>query len=113
MRILVLSAAVFAASALPSIGDASAQGLIDLHAKVRTGNKICLVDHFHDGSSAGQASKKAAEIVAIRVWQDFTTWEYGSAWGSYRLAASQNANCTQSGGGWSCVVRARPCRSAR
>lgn len=113
MRVLVVTAIAAVLVVGSQANSASAQGIIDIHAKVRVGGKLCLADHFHDGSSAGQPSKKAAEIVAIRVWQEFTGWEYGSAWGSFRNAASQGSRCWQTGGSWSCEVKARPCKSLR
>ncbi|MDX2156126.1 MAG: hypothetical protein SFW09_06415 [Hyphomicrobiaceae bacterium] len=89
---------------------AAAQGLSDLHEKVRVGAKVCFVDHFHSGSSAGHRSKKEAEIAAIRSWQDFTGWEYGSAWGNFRMAESRGIKCDGGGSSWGCNVQARPCR---
>ena len=38
------------------------------------------------------------------------TWEYGTAWGSYRLAASKTMECSQNGATWSCTTQARPCK---
>lgn len=87
----------------------AAQGLLDLHDKRYEGNKLCLSSHFHDGNSTGEKSKKAAELAAIRVWQDFTSWEYGAAWGSFRNAGSKSVKCDQPGGNWGCHVQARPC----
>lgn len=84
-------------------------GLSGLHDKVRVAGKLCMADHYHTGNSAGLASKKAAEVAAIKNWQDFTAWEYGSAWGSFRMAESKKVSCS-GGGSWSCTVDARPCR---
>lgn len=89
---------------------AAAQTLADMHAKVRVGGKLCFADHSHSGSSSGHSSRKAAEMAAIRSWQDFTAWEYGSAWGSYSTAVGKSMNCS-GGGSWGCNVDARPCRS--
>ncbi len=89
---------------------AAAQGLADIHEHVRVGKKVCMKDHFHDGTSAGQPSRKAAEIEAIKVWQGFTGWEYGGAWGSFKLAESKGINCSGGGNSWACNVTARPCR---
>ncbi len=88
----------------------AAQGLTDLHDKVRVGNKICFSDHYHDGSSSGHKSRDAAEAAAVKTWQNFTAWEYGSAWGNFWIAANRGVKCDQSGGAWSCHVQAKACR---
>lgn len=93
---------------------ASAQetGLDSLHAQVRVRGKICMVDHFHSGSSNGQRSRKLAEQEAIRTWVDFTAWEYGDNWGSWRMAETRRVSCNQNAGGWACTLEARPCKPA-
>lgn len=94
--------------------DAASQetGLDSLHAQVRIGSRICMLDHFHNGSSSGQPSRKHAEAVAIRTWVDFTVWEYGPPWGSWKLAETKRVSCSQTGGSWSCTLEARPCKPA-
>jgi hypothetical protein len=67
-------------------------------------------DHFHNGSSLSMPTKKAAEAEAIRVWQDFTAWEYGHNWGNFRMAESKGVKCDGAGRSWGCQVTARPCR---
>ena len=89
---------------------AAAQGLAGIHEHVRVGAKVCMKDHFHDGSSAGQPSRKAAEAEAIKVWQGFTAWEYGAHWGSFKMAESKAVKCSGGGNSWACNVTARPCR---
>ena len=91
---------------------AQESGLDSLHAQVRLGNRICMLDHFHNGASSGQASRKQAEAVAIRAWAEFTAWEYGGQWGSWRLAETKRVNCGQTGGAWACTLEARPCKPA-
>jgi|LNFM01.1.fsa_nt_gb hypothetical protein len=107
-------ATLLAAAALCVIGiaPAVAQGLdlSGIHAQRRESGKICMVDHFHDGSSSGQKTRKAAELAAIKVWQDFTAWEYGPKWGSFALAGSKGVKCDNAADGWKCNVTARPCR---
>jgi hypothetical protein len=102
--------AVAAGCVLLSAASAAAQGLVDLHDKVRVGNKLCMADHFHYGNSGGHPSKKAAEAAAVKSWEGFTGWEYGAAWGSFRLAESRGSKCDIIGGSWTCNVQARPCR---
>lgn len=87
-----------------------AQGMSDLHAQVRVGNRICMLDHFHTGSGTG-STKDAAMKSAIASWSGFTAWEYGGNWGSWKLSESRNGKCEPGlGGGWSCTIHARPCR---
>jgi hypothetical protein len=93
---------------------ASAQetGLDALHEQRREGNRICMVSHYHNGSSSSNMdSRKAAEASAIKDWVGFTTWEYGTPWGSYKLAASKKMDCSKSTTStWSCKVEARACK---
>jgi hypothetical protein len=96
------------ASAMTALAQDS--GLVGLHALVRKGNKLCMAEHYHDGTSSNEPSKKAAEVVAIRVWQDFTAWEYGGAWGNFAMAESRGVSCSGSGNSWGCNVTGRPCR---
>jgi hypothetical protein len=107
-RSLLIAAALMAAGAT----SAAAQGLdlSGIHDQVRVGGKICMKDHFHNGSSSSMPSKKAAEMEAIRVWQDFTAWEYGRRWGNFRMAESKGVKCDGAGNSWGCQVAARPCR---
>ena len=108
--LLGLSAFVGGASA------ASAQetGLDALHEQRREGNRICMVSHTHNGSSpANMNSRKAAEDAAIKDWVGFTTWEYGTPWGSYKLATGKKMNCSKTTTStWSCNVEARACKPA-
>lgn len=110
MRKHVLKAVLI--SGLLAAAPGSAQALDWLHAQRFEGGRVCMVDHFHDGSSFAQPSRAAAERAAIANWVSFTAGEYGGAWGSWRLAASRGINCSNSGG-WSCSVTARPCRPGR
>jgi hypothetical protein len=89
------------------------EGLSFLHAKVRVGNKLCMADHEHSGSSAGQPTQKHALSAAIASWASFTAWEYSPKWGSFKLAEGKKVSCSQSGGGWGCQIAARPCRPWR
>lgn len=101
-----------AAAAVFSAGTASAQGLEFLHEQRAEGGRICFTDHFHYGSSSGEASRAAAERSAIASWAGFTALEYGNNWGSWRIAASKKMSCSQSGAGWGCNAEARPCKPA-
>jgi hypothetical protein len=91
-------------------GFAQAQGLDELHSKVRVGGRICMADHFHDGSGTGRTVAQA-QAAAIRAWIDFTAWEYGRRWGSYGASVSKRMSCSGGAGSYSCSVSSRPCRS--
>ena len=107
-----LAAAVVGVGALAFTLPALAQGagLDGLHDKRREGGRICLSDHFHDGSGSG-SSRRQAEGAAARAWSEFTAWEYGAEWGSFSNAASKSMNCSDSGGSWQCQASARACKS--
>jgi hypothetical protein len=88
---------------------AQAQGLEDLHSKVRIGGRLCMADHFHDGSGTG-STRARAQAAAVRAWIDFTAWEYGSRWGSWGASVSKRMSCSGGAGSYSCNVSSRPCR---
>lgn len=60
-----------------------------LHDKTIENGKVCFAEHRHFG-------------VTIKAWQDFTAFEYGSRWASWRLAEDKRKTMD----GYS----ARPCR---
>jgi hypothetical protein len=108
--VLVLGAIVAAATSVPVIA-ASDTGLATaLHAVRREGGRLCMVDHWHYGSSGTKSTKAAAQKAAIASWQDFTDLEYGSVWARFSRAASRKVGCSPTGGGWTCDIEARPCR---
>jgi hypothetical protein len=99
------------ALAMLSASTAMAQdtGLAGMHTWVRVGGRTCLLDHYHDGSGSGP-TRAAAMHAAIGAWSDFTAFEYGSRWGSYRAAISKRMGCSGGPGNYSCSTSARPCR---
>jgi hypothetical protein len=98
---------------MSTLATAEAGGLAELHEQKREGNRICMSEHFHHGSSAGEATQKEAEAVAVQRWGGFVVFEYGAPWGDYAIAASKTMQCSASGTGWGCEVDARPCKSAK
>jgi len=92
-----------------STGMAQDTGLAGMHTWVRVGGRTCLLDHYHDGSGSGP-TRAAAMHAAIGAWSDFTAFEYGSRWGSYRAAISKRMGCSGGPGNYSCSTSARPCR---
>lgn len=109
---LIAAIASVGVSALASSAIAQGMGLEGLHDHRREGGKVCMVDHFHDGSGSGK-TRKSAEADAARAWAEFTAWEYGGRWGSYGNAANKSMSCSASAGSWTCQTSARPCRAGR
>ncbi|HVU22148.1 MAG TPA: hypothetical protein VHE09_15570 [Rhizomicrobium sp.] len=106
-RLSAVSASLLLFNVTPSL----AQSLEDLHAQHRERGFICMIDHYHYGSSAGKASKTEAVRAAIQSWADFVNLEYGSAWTGWRRSGTKSVNCTNGGvGNWGCDVSSRPCR---
>lgn len=85
-------------------------GLAGVHAMRREGGRLCFLDHYHYGNSAGAASERAAKISAVKSWASFVDLEYGSDWARYSRAHSKSMKCERSASGWSCMVEARPCK---
>ena len=109
MFALVLGAFVASSAAIPAYS--SDTGLAQtLHAMRREGGRLCMVDHWHYGSSGSHATKAGAQRAAIASWQDFTDLEYGSVWARFSRAASRKMGCSRGGAGWTCDAEARPCR---
>ena len=107
-----LAAAAILACAVPALADQT--GVDAIHAQQRErGNKTCMSDHYHYGSSSGKSSKKAALASAVKSWADFTDFEYGSDWAHWGLASSKSVACSGSGSSWGCDINARPCRKGR
>lgn len=87
-------------------------GLAAMHDwKAEKGGLTCMATHFHDGAGQG-ATRKEAEQAAILAWREFTSFEYGSPWDSYKRSASKTMNCFEMAGAkrWSCSTSARPCK---
>lgn len=86
-------------------------GLASIHDwRNESGRRVCMSDHFHDGSGTGK-TRKEAEAAAKSSWISFTVFEYGTDWGSYAAASSATMNCSNSSPqNWSCSTSARPCK---
>ena len=87
-------------------------GFASMHDLRKERGKLCMIGHFHHGSSSVQKSKRKAKREAIISWQDFTDFEYGSDWATFSRATEKGISCSRIGG-WSCDVQARPCRYKR
>lgn len=110
--IISLAGLALAFHVLAGPAAADETGFADMHSQARVGDRICMTDHSHQGSSEGQPNRKAAEADAIRRWSSFTDLEYGSDWANFRIAAGKTVTCDGSSGSWSCFIDARPCKSA-
>ena len=108
ITLAVLSGAiVLAASSTMTRADDT--GFASIHTMRRVGSKTCFADHPHGGSGSG-ASRKLAEMQAIKSWYGYTAGEYGSDWASLGKAVGRSMNCTGSGASWSCDLTATPCK---
>lgn len=105
-RVGLAAMAVSAGSARALADDT---GFASMHNQARVGGKMCMTDHWHYGNGNGN-TKAAAQRDAIGSWQSFTDFEYGSDWARFSKAVAKRISCSQSGGGFSCQVEARPCR---
>lgn len=94
---------------VPAAANAADEGLAGSHDLRKEAGKLCMSEHGHSGSGTG-ASKEAARRAAIVSWNEFTTFEYGRAWGSYANSAGQKTSYTKEASGWSATVESRPCR---
>ena len=88
-------------------------GEAEARKKHRHGAKYCQGDHLHYGSSNSFKYRKHAMRDAIRSWAGFTIFEYGEAWGHWRLSINKSVNCSKSDGLWKCSIQSTPCRRAK
>jgi hypothetical protein len=113
-RIAIMSIGI--AGGLTLATSANAQSLkhnSDAWPQMKAGNKVCFVKHAHYGESPSWANKRGAKAYAIREWERFTTWEYGSKWGRYNIARVRWMKCAEKGSRWVCKTEAVPCHRAK
>jgi hypothetical protein len=109
IRLALAGAALLATLGTSVPAHAQETGLAAIHSWVSVGRKTCMESHYHDGNGTGK-SQKEAEKAAIRSWESFTIWEYGSPWGRYAASESKKATCDKTtAGDFSCHVTSRPC----
>ena len=84
-------------------------GFASAHDLRKERGRTCMSDHYHQGGGSG-STKKAAQVDAIKSWQNFTAFEYGSDWARFSKAASKSMSCSASTSGVECNVEARACR---
>jgi hypothetical protein len=86
-------------------------GTAAIHSISVEGNRVCFADHWHYGNSSGLATKRQAEIEAIKSWSGFVAFEYGDDWANFAKSGSKSMKCSAPyHGAWSCDLSARPCK---
>ncbi len=106
--IMINFIALTALTALPAV--AKETGLAGaLHSLRMERGKLCMASHFHHGVGSA-ATPRQAFIKAAVNWQNFTKMEYGEDWARLRLAAEKTRRCRETLLGWTCSIKARPCR---
>lgn len=108
-RSYILSSAVIALGLATSPAFAGDTGLASIHDLRREGGRLCMDGHYHYGNGGGK-TKAGAQSAAVQSWQDFTAFEYGTDWASFKKAANKRVGCNASGSGFDCQVEARPCK---
>lgn len=64
--------------------------------------------HMHHGRGRGD-TRKHALAKAMKRWRWFVRFEYGQAWGDWRIARKKNVQCWR-GRAWRCKIKAQPCK---
>lgn len=106
--VALATATVILAASLSS-ASADETGMASIHEWRVERGKVCMSDHFHTGNGSGR-TKKLARVAAIKAWQEFTAWEYGTTWASFRRAGSKSISYSRSMDGWDATVEARACK---
>jgi hypothetical protein len=103
----VAAAFVVGISNLPATADET--GIASIHAWENVGRLTCIKGHWHYGTATASTRKVAAK-KAILNWINFTAFDYGSDWMSYRRAKSKALKCERVGTGWACSAEGRACK---
>ena len=96
-------------AALPVAALADDSGFAGIHDLRHERGRICMSDHWHDGSGSGR-TQKAAQADAVGSWSSFTALEYGSDWARWGKASAKSMSCSRTSSGFDCSVSARPCK---
>lgn len=95
---------------------ATAQNFDYLHKQARTGQSVCMTDHWHYGEGGPFKARKVAEQQAIKKWSAFVVEEYGKPWGTFERAGGRRIECKETKDGstvlYTCGAHGRPCRAA-
>ncbi|MBU1212657.1 MAG: hypothetical protein KJ587_15500 [Alphaproteobacteria bacterium] len=108
-KLVIFAAALACMGTFVDAARADDTGMASIHSWKKVGRKTCFVDHTHVGSSSGQKSEKAAVAAAIKDWQEFTAFEYGTDWAYFKNAIGSGKSCSRETAGWTCTVEATPC----
>lgn len=109
MVLIRVSAAVICALLLSAPARADDTGFASSHDLRKEKGKLCMSDHDHLGTADGK-TKPAAKAAAVKVWETYTAFEYGSDWARYSRAAPVSTEYTKAETGWTAVVTSRPCK---
>lgn len=89
-------------------------GLAGMHKLHIEKGRLCMADHDHFGQTGAWPTLAEARAKAVKSWVGFTRLEYGDAWSDFRVAVAAKFDCARTsmvrGEGWSCTVKARPCK---
>jgi hypothetical protein len=94
---------------MPAAAMADDSGFASSHSLRKEKGKLCMSEHLHLGTADG-ATRAAAKTNAIKTWEKYTGFEYGSDWARYSRAAPVSIEYTKADKGWTAVVTARPCK---
>lgn len=109
-KLALCAALVISSFSYVPVVHADDTGMAYMHDMRRERGRKCMISHWHYGSGTGRTKRKAKR-AAIRSWQEFTAFEYGTDWARFRHARSKGMSCTGTRkSGFSCQVEARPCR---
>jgi hypothetical protein len=100
MRSMVRTAAVAAVLAAAAVAGAA------------PANALVCKQHSHTASSSGKFEGLTA-IKARAAWRYEVQQHEGVSWTLWRLAKFKTTKCSKAGtgGSWTCVARARPCKT--
>jgi hypothetical protein len=95
---LVGLAAIGLFLANPGQSIANETGFAGMHAQSVIKGRLCFTGHTHVGTGVRQITKKQAIASAAGDWASFTSFEYGTSWGQWRIATAKKVECEVSAG---------------
>lgn len=110
-RLITLTLVGLAASAAPGLAATETGLATALHKVEPVGNRICMISHRHYRSSGAWPTEKQAMAAAVKAWTNYTTLEYGTAWGSFARSHGKKIDCRKTGSMYACDISSLPCRA--